>query len=188
MEYKVNVGISHHHVHLTKETYETLFNEPIQIDKELHQIGEFASKEFVALKGPKGLLKKVRVVGPFRHYNQVEISKSDAYFLGLNPPVRKSGDTKNSEDIIVIGPNGQVFLKSSCILAERHVHINTKDQEKYGVLDGELVKVRVEGPRSATLDAHVKVSENGFFEFHIDRDEGNALLLENGDEGTLIIE
>lgn len=188
MEYKIKIGVSNRHVHLTKETYERLFHEPMEKIRDLHQIGEFASNRKVTLKSEKGLIENVRVVGPIREYDQVEISKSDAYLLGLNPPIRKSGDIKNSEDIILVGEKGKVNLKSVCILAERHVHINTKDCEKYGVQDNDLVKVKVDGERSAILDAHIKASDNGFFEMHIDRDEANALLLNNDDEVTLIIE
>jgi len=187
VEYKIGIGVSNRHVHLTKDTYEKLFDVPLEKVKDLNQIGEFASNQFVTLKTLKGELVKTRIVGPFRKYNQVEISKSDAYFLGLNPPVRKSGDLAHSESITIVGKIGELTLENSCILSERHVHINTKDKDKYGVEDGEIVQVKIDGKRSAIIDAHVKITDNGYFEMHIDRDEANAFLLNNGDEGTLIL-
>lgn len=187
MEYKIKIGISNRHVHLTQNTYEKLFDEPLEIDKELHQIKEFASKQFVTLKTEKDIIKNVRIVGPFRDYDQVELCYSDAYKLGLNPPVRKSGDTKNSENVTLIGPKGEIYLENVCIISQRHVHMNNLEKEKYQVEDGQLVKIAVKGSRSAILDANIKVSSNGYFECHIDRDEANALLLKDDDEVTLII-
>lgn len=188
MEYQVKIGISNRHVHLTKETYELLFNEPLTIKKEIHQIGEFASNQVVTLKTEQGIIENVRIVGPFRDYNQVEICNSDAHQLGLNPPVRKSGDIKNSENITLVGPKGEIYLESVCILAQRHIHINSKDQEKYHVKDGDVVKVLVRKNRTALLDTYIKISENGYFEMHIDRDEANAFLLKNEENVTLIID
>lgn len=187
MEYNIKVGISNNHVHLTKETYEMLFDEPIVIERELNQIGEYASKQFVTLKTPFNTLENVRIVGPFRQYNQVELCQSECYRLKINPPVRKSGDVKDSEAITIIGPKGEVILKEGCIIAQRHVHINTKEQEKYGVKDGDIVKIKVDNERSAILYAFVKISDNGFFELHLDRDEANALLLKSNEEVKLII-
>lgn len=184
----MKIGISNRHLHLTQETYEKLFKEPLEVAKKLKQMGEFASNQFVTLKTEKGQLEHVRVVGPFRKYNQVEISQSDAYLLGMHPPVRKSGDLSGASDIIVVGPMGEIKLEQACILAERHIHINTKDQEKYQVKDGQIVQVKIPGERSAILDAHIKVSDNGVLEFHIDRDEANALLINNDTEVTMIIE
>lgn len=186
MEYKVKVGISNKHVHLCKETYEKLFDEPLEKEKDLNQLGEFASKQFVELKTPFGQIKKVRIVGPLREYNQVELCPSDAFLLNINPPVRKSGDTNNSENINLIGPKGEIALENVCIIAKRHVHINTKDLEKFHVKNNDFVRIQIDGPRSAILDAYIKASDNGFFEVHLDRDEANAFLLKNGEEVTLI--
>lgn len=188
MEYKIPVGISNKHVHLTKETYDALFDEPLEKVKDLNQIGEFASNQFVDLKTEKNTIEHVRIVGPFRTYNQVEICNSDAYFLGINPPVRKSGDLNNSESISVIGPKGQIDLTNACIIAQRHVHMNTKDLESFHLKDNDFVKIKIDGPRSAILDANIKASNNGYLELHIDRDEANALLLQGKEKVTLITE
>ncbi len=185
MTFKVPVGISNHHVHLTKEMYEKLFSTPCQKLKDLKQIGEFATDKTVTLVGPKGRIEKVRILAPFRNYNQVEILASDAHILGLNPPVRKSGDLENSETITLIGEDGSVTLENACILAESHIHMNYDDLKVYGVSDDSLVRVKVDGKRKGEFYAHIKASENGFLEFHIDRDEANAFLLENNEELTV---
>lgn len=184
---KIKVGISNRHVHLTKEVYEQLFDEEIKKDYDLHQGGEFATCQYVKLKTEKGIFEKVRVVGPLRDYNQVEISRSDAYLLGLNPPVRRSGDVKNSESVTLIGPKGSVFLESACILAERHVHLTPDEAKKLGLKDKQIVTIEVKGEKSGKMDVHVKVSENAYFEVHLDRDDANAYGLYNGDEVDLIL-
>lgn len=188
MEIEINVGISNRHVHLTKEVYEKLFDTPLEKVKNLTQVGEFASNQFVTLKTKDNTIKKVRIVGPFRNYNQVEISKSDAYNLKINPPVRKSGDLENSESITIIGPKGEITLDNACIIAQRHIHINTLDLEKYHLKENDIVKVMVKGPRSAIIDANIKSSDNGVMELHIDIDEANAFLLSGKEKVTLILD
>lgn len=182
MKFKVKVGISNHHVHLTKETYEKLFQEEYEKLKDLKQTGEFATNKTISIEGPKGQIKNVRILGPFRNYNQVEISKSDAFILGLNPPVRKSGDLKDSETITLRSDKNTITLENSCILAENHIHMNYEDLKKYNVCDNEVVEVHMKGERKGILYAHVKASEKGVLEFHIDRDEANAFLLNNDEE------
>lgn len=182
MEYKVTIGISNKHLHLKEETYNLLFDEPLEKVRDLNQVGEFASNKFVTLKNGDKTIEKVRIVGPFRPYNQVELCNSDAFILGINPPVRKSGDVENSETITIIGPKGEITLENACILAQRHIHMNPEDQKKYQVEDNQVVKVHLPGPRGGIVDAFIKVTDNGFFEMHIDRDEANAFLLNNNDE------
>ncbi len=183
MEFKVPVGISNHHVHLTKENYEYLFGKEIEKDRDVKQLGEYASTSFVNLIGPKGSISHVRVMGPLRNYNQVELSFSDAYTLGVNPPVRRSGNLENSESIIIEGENGkQIELTNACILAKTHIHMNTKDLEKYGVEDKELVEVSIDKERKGTILAEIKSGDHFVLELHVDRDEANAFLLESGEE------
>ncbi len=182
MTKKVTVGISNHHVHLTLETYNKLFSTPLTKKSDLHQIGEFASNQVLTLKTSKGEINNVRVLGPLRSYNQVEISRTDAKLLGLNPPVRRSGDLENSEAITLCTDLGRVTLPFGCIQAERHLHLNCEEAKEWNVLDGDPVKVKVAGDKSCTLDAKIKVSENGYCELHLDFDDANAALLNNGDE------
>lgn len=176
------IAISNRHVHLTKETYELLFDKPISMKKPIGQIGEFAAQQTVTLKGPKGTIERVRVMGPCRSYNQVEVSYSDAYILGINPPVRESGDLEDSETITLVTDKTEVTLESVCILAERHVHMNSKKAEELGLKNDDLVKLKVNNDKGGEMEAFVKVKSNGFFEVHLDRDDANAFLLHNGDE------
>ena len=176
------IAISNRHVHLTKEIYEKLFDEPLSMKKPISQIGEFASNQTLTIKGPKGMIEKVRVMGPHRDYNQVEVSKSDAYILGIEPPVRESGDLEDSETITLITPKNEITLENVCILAERHVHMNDKMAEELGLKNDDLVKLIINNDKGGEMEAFVKIKSNGFFEIHIDRDDANAFLLKTGDE------
>ncbi len=176
------IAVSNRHVHLTKETYEKLFDESISIKKPLNQIGEFAANQTVTLKTPKSTIENVRIIGPFRKYNQVEISRTDAYKLGLNPPVRQSGDLEDSETITVIGPLGEITLENACIQAERHVHMNEHKAEELGLKNEDIVKLKIANDKSGMMEAFVKVSDNGYYEIHIDMDDANCFLLKTGDE------
>ena len=186
MYYKVSVGISNRHIHLTKETYEKLFDEPITKDKDLNQIGQFASNQFVDIINGDNVINHVRIVGPLRTYNQVEISKTDARKLKLNPPVRTSGDLVDSESITLKTDKAVITLESGCIIADRHVHFNTSDAEKYHVKNKDKLKLHILGEKRGTIEAFAKVSDDGYFEAHLDTDDANAFLLETGDE--LILE
>ena len=184
MEEKIigKIAVSNRHLHLTEEVYNELFDEPISIKRPLNQIGEFASFQTVTLKTEKGEIPNVRLIGPLRKYNQVEISRSDAYLLGLNPPVRQSGDLEDSETITIIGPKGEVTLNDACIQAERHIHMNEKKAEELGLKNEDMVKLIVDNDKGGVMEAFVKVSSNGFFEIHIDKDDANCFLLQTGDE------
>lgn len=186
---KVTVGISNRHVHLTKEHLNILFGENYQLEnvKNLNQPTQFASNSFVTLKTNKGILEHVRVIGDLRNYTQVEISKTDAYMLGLNPPIRDSGDLENSEAITLIGPKGEISLNQGCIIANRHIHITSKQMELYGLQGKEEVNVLVNGSKGGMMfHVHLKVSELSYFEMHIDTDDANAFQLKQGDVVTIL--
>lgn len=180
------IAISNRHVHLTKETYETLFDEPISMKKPLNQIGEFASNQTVTIKTPKSEMTGVRVLGPFRKYNQVEISRNDAYKLGINPPVRQSGDLEDSETITLIGPKGEITLENTCIQAERHIHMNENKARELGLKNEDIVRLKIDTDKGGEMEAFVKVSSNGFYEIHIDTDDANCFLLKTGDEVEIL--
>lgn len=187
METSITIGVSNRHIHLTKETYDKLFDEEITKKGDLNQIGEFASNQTVTLCANGHEINNVRLLGPLRNYDQVEISHNDALKFKLNPPIRKSGDLLNAEEITLRTEKGEVTLKS-CIIAQRHVHMNFDDAKKYNVQDGDKVKVKVNGPKSGIMDAFIKVSDNGYFEMHIDTDDANAFVIgKENNEGTLII-
>lgn len=186
MEYDINIRVSNRHVHLTKEVYDKLFNEEIDIRNSLSQIGEFASNKTVTIKNGDRKIENVRVVGPFRSYNQVEISKRDARLLEVNPPVRKSGDLEDSLEITLETDINKIEV-NGLIIAKRHVHMNKEDADKYGVLDGQIVGLKIDGDKSAILDAEVKISDNGVFEAHIDTDDACATLVEDNDKVKMIV-
>lgn len=183
----LNIGVSNRHVHLTKEDYVILFgNDDIKKEKDLVQTGEFASSSKVSIATKKSIINNVRVLGPFRSYTQVEISKTDSYTLGVNPPIRNSGDIKNSEEITIIGPVGKV-TKRCCIIAARHIHINPVDRKKLGLNNKETVSVRIGNEKASVLEnVFIKESENGVFELHVDTDDANATLVKSGDIATII--
>lgn len=185
---KVVLGVSNRHVHLTKETYNILFgDEPLNVVKELKQPGQFASDKFVTLKNNDRKIERVRVLGPLRKYNQIEISKTDSYLLKLNPPVRNSGDVKKSEKITLISSNAEVNLEEGCIIANRHIHLTEEDARKYNLLGKEKVSIKIEGEKSGILnDVYLRVAEASSFELHLDTDDGNAFGLKTGDSIQII--
>ena len=185
---KVILGVSNRHVHLTKEDYQTLFgDEPMNKVKDLRQPGQFASDKFVTLKNGDRQITHVRVLGPIRNYTQVEISKTDAYTLKLNPPIRTSGDLEGSSPITLIGPKGELNLNQGCILANRHIHISKEEVKKYNLEGVKKVKVKIDGEKGGILNnVHLKVLEPSLLEMHIDTDEGNAFNVKTGDELEII--
>ena len=186
---KVSIGVSNRHVHLSKENLEILFGENYELEKKnnLTQPGQFAANEVVTIKTDKSEINNVRVLGPVRNYTQVEISKTDAYKLGLNPPVRNSGELDNSSPITIIGPNGSVELKEGCIIAARHIHILPSQMKSYGLEGKEMVNVKLDSEKGGIItNVYLKVSDEAFFELHLDTDDANAHLIKNGDIGEII--
>lgn len=181
---KVPVGISNRHIHLTKEHVEILFGRGYQLKKlkDLQQPGQYACEETVTIEGPKGRIHHVRILGPERKQSQLEISKTDSYILGIQPPVRDSGDLKNTPGIILEGPKGKVILEEGVILPIRHIHMDEEDAKKIGVKDKDIVSVKTKGERAVILENVLcRVNKNYSLEFHVDTDEGNAANLKNGD-------
>ena len=184
----IPVGVSNRHIHLSAEHVASLFGQghALAWQKDLKQVGEFAAAETVTLVGPKGVIRGVRVLGPIRKNTQVEISRTDGFSLGINPPVRDSGDSKGSAGVVVVGTCGAVTLEEGVICAARHIHMQVGDARFFGVDDGARVTVEIEGPRGGRLkNVLVRVSPGFRLEFHIDTDEANALELKNGDQVQL---
>jgi len=186
---KVKIGVSARHVHLTKDDFKKLFGyDELTWLKDLTQPNEFASKETVSIITEKGRINNVRILGPFRDYTQVEISKTDAYSLKINPPIRKSGDLVSSE-IVTMEHDGNTITKECCIIATRHIHINTKDLKRYNLENGEVVKLRLDGIKGGILNnVFIKASDNYTLEAHIDLDDANAHFINDKDEGEIINE
>ena len=130
---EIKVGISNRHVHLTKEDVDILFGRDYKLTPRnyLDQPTQFAAEETVTLKTDKNIKQYVRIVGPTRNYSQVELLEGDKDYFGINPPVRNSGDLDKSESITIIGPKGYVNKKNICIIANRHIHINTRDKNNF---------------------------------------------------------
>ncbi|MEW9125129.1 MAG: phosphate propanoyltransferase [Thermotaleaceae bacterium] len=185
----IPVGLSNRHLHLSKEHIDTLFGEgyELTIMKDLSQPGQYAANEKVDIVGPKGALKGVRVLGPARGQTQIEISLTDGFVLGVVPPVRDSGDLKDSPGAKIIGPKGEVVIEQGVIAAARHIHMHTSDAEKFDVVDKDIVDVQVGGKRGLLFNqVLVRVHPTYALEMHVDIDEGNAAGLKNGDLVELI--
>lgn len=179
----IPVGISARHLHLTQEQVEILFGKGHQLTflKPLSQTGQFAAKETVTLKGPKGVIEKVRILGPVRPHVQVEVSMTDARALGLNPPVRESGKLENTPGILIKGTVGQIETQDGVIVAQRHAHMSLEDAENFGISDGEYIRVFVEGESGGTMEpVKVRVNKNYVLDLHLDTDNANAFGLSQG--------
>lgn len=177
---KIPVGVSNRHVHLTREDVDLLFGSDYELTKkrDLSQKGQYACEEVVSIKNKDKIIEHVRVLGPIRNYTQVEIMKTDADYLGLNPPVRNSGDLENSESITIIGPKGEIERKNSCIIAARHIHINSKDYPK--ILNNSIVSVKIRD--DIYMDSvYIKKDPSFVLELHIDKDDAKEFNLETGD-------
>lgn len=180
---KVPVGVSNRHLHLSQADLETLFGEGYQLTplKDLSQTGQYAAEEVVTIVTKKNSIGNVRILGPTRPQTQVEISRTDAFSLGLRPPVRDSGSLADSESVTLVGPKGSVQLNEGVIIALRHIHMNENDAKEFGVKDKDSVTVKTTGERSLTFDnVLVRVREDFVLELHIDTDEANAAGLGNG--------
>lgn len=189
MGYKVPVGISNKHLHLSDQDLATLFGPGHQLTpyKELVQPGQYAAEEQVDLVGPKGAFKNIRIIGPTRPQTQVEISKTDARALGMDPPVRESGKLAGSPGIKLVGPKGEVMLGEGAIVALRHIHLSPSQAAEAGVNDKDLVDVKTYGSRPVIFeDVLIRSGSAHFREFHIDTDEANAAGLANGNEVEIV--
>jgi len=189
---RIPVAISARHIHLRQETVDALFGEghQLQVHKMLSMAGQFAAKETVTIVGPKNKIENVRILGPCRDVDQVEISRTDEYFLGIDAPVRESGRVENTPGIKIIGPKGTVVLQEGVICAWRHIHMSPEDAATFGVEDRDIVDVAVVNgsERSLTFgNVLIRVGENYVLEMHIDTDEGNAAEIESGDTGALLM-
>ncbi|THF78453.1 phosphate propanoyltransferase [Cohnella fermenti] len=186
---QIPVGVSARHIHLSKEHIRILFGEGAELSelKPLSQPGQFAANETVAVHGPKGSFAKVRILGPARKATQLEVSRTDAFALGLKAPVRESGNIEGTPGIRIVGPAGEVTVEKGVIVAARHIHFHTSDAERWGIADKQLLKVRVGGERGLVFENVIaRVSPDFALDMHIDTDEGNAAGVSTGDFGEII--
>jgi len=190
MANKVLVETSARHVHVCQETLETLFGAGYQLTKkkDLSQPGQFACEERVQVIGAKGSFPAVSILGPCRKADQVEISASDARSIGVKAPVRESGDTAGSGACKLVGPCGEVELAEGVIVAKRHIHMTTADAAEFGLVDKQVVSVKVDSDERSLVfgDVVVRVSDSYALAMHIDTDEANAVLAPAGVMGEVI--
>lgn len=189
-EFKVPVGISARHIHLTQEDVEKLFGKGYQLTKKKELMGgQFASNEQCTIVGLKlRAIENVRILGPVRSKSQVEISATDARTLGVKAPTRQSGDTAGSAPIALVGPKGAIYLEEGCIVAARHIHLCLEDAKAAGLKDNDFVTVRMGNERGALLDnVKIRVDESFTTEMHIDTDEANACQVKQDDLATIIL-
>lgn len=185
------VSISARHCHLTDAHVEILFGPGHTLTpmKDLYQDGFYAAEETVMIVGPrKRTLPTVRILGPTRPFSQVELAFTDSISLGINAPVRHSGKIEGTPGCVLVGPKGVIELHEGVIRAARHVHMNFRAAERYGVTNGDLMKLRIESPMSTTVmeDLLVRADETSKLEVHIDTDEGNACYLDGATKVELM--
>ena len=184
----VPLEASGRHVHITAGQAQILFGHDLTPDRPLSQPGQFLSKERVTVKGPKGEFQNVAVLGPARKEAQVEISLTDGRTLGITPPVRLSGDVKNTPGARLVGPNGQVDLPYGVIVAQRHIHMSPTDARNFGVTDGQEVSLKTYTERQLIFEnVPVRVKPDFATYAHFDYDEANACGMRDGDLGRIVL-
>ncbi len=190
MEKPVLVEISARHVHVSEKDLEILFGKGYQLTpkKDLSQPGQFACEERVTIVGPKKELAGVSILGPCRPATQVEISLTDARSIGVKAPIRESGDVADSGACKLVGPCGEVELTEGVIAAKRHIHMTPEDAEKYGIVDKQIVSVKIPTDGRALVfdDVVARVSSSYKLAMHLDTDEANAAAIPGGCTGLIL--
>jgi len=180
---RITIEVSSRHVHLNRVTWTELFGRRSSLHRQraISQTGQFAARETVTLIGPRRRIPGVRIVGPLRKSNQVELSATDARFLGCLPPLRDSGDLRGAAPIVIAGPRGRRRV-SAAIIQRRHIHASPADCRRYRLRPGTTVRVKIHGPRALLFDrVYVKVDPSFVWALHLDTDEANAARTATGD-------
>ncbi len=185
----VPIGVSNRHIHLSRTDMDALFGPGSSLTrmKAMKQPGQFAARETVSLRGPKGSLGKVRVLGPLRGRTQVEVSIADGFTLGIAPPPRMSGDLDDTPGVELIGPAGSAVIPAGVIVALRHIHMDLDTAARLGLRSGDTVSVEIAGPRGGIMrQVAVRADQASAPEMHIDIEEANAFRLRNGDRVRIL--
>jgi propanediol utilization protein len=185
----VPVGISNRHIHLSQRDLDVLFGAGYQLTKtkDLSQPMQYACKETLTIGGPRGAIEKVRILGPVRSESQVEILQADCFKLGINGPVKMSGDLQGTPGITLIGPKGSILLSQGVIIAQRHIHMTLEDAKRLDVTDGEQVSIQVDGLRGGTYsNVAIRANNTSALECHLDTEEANAMNLVSTSKITII--
>lgn len=183
----IEMEASGRHVHVTKDQAKALFGHGLTPEKPLSQPGQWVAKERLTVVGPKGAFENVAVLGPEREQAQVEISLTDGRALGLQPPVRPSGQVEGSPGAVLRGEAGEVALSQGVIAAQRHIHMTPQDAERFGVQDKQLVKLQTYTQRPLIFaDVQVRISPRFATRVHLDYDEANACGYRTADLGRIL--
>lgn len=183
----VELEASGRHVHVTKDQAQTLFGHGLTPKRPLSQPGQYLANERLSVMGPKGEFQNVAVLGPERKEAQVEISLTDGRTLGLQPPIRLSGDVSGSPGVTLVGPRGSIALEQGVIVAKRHIHMTPQDAAHFGVKDKQVVKLQTFTDRPVVFDETVVRVSPDFATFvHLDYDEANACGMKPGDLGRIL--
>lgn len=183
----VELEASGRHVHVTKEQAEILFGHSLTPKRPLSQPGQYLANERVSVIGPRGEFQNVAVLGPERKEAQVEVSLTDARTLGVEAPVRLSGDVRNSPGAVLVGEKGRVEIRQGVIAAQRHIHLTPEDAARFGVKDKQIVKLQTYTDRPVLFgDVAVRVSPDFASYVHLDYDEANACGFRKGDLGRIL--
>ncbi|WP_081374630.1 phosphate propanoyltransferase [Halanaerobium congolense] len=177
------------HVHLSQDDIDELFGKGYSLTpkRELSQSGQFLAEEQVKLIGKKGIIEKAAILGPARSHSQVEVSKTDSIKLGIDAPLRFSGNIKDSASVFIASSENVIKLEEGVIIAKRHIHMTPEDAEKLAVEDGDIVSVEALTERPVVFkDVLIRVNEDYSLNMHIDYDEANACLFSKGDKAKLI--
>lgn len=186
---EIPAGVSNRHIHLSQEDLDSLFGEGYQLTKikDLSQPGQFACKEVVTICGPNGAIEKVRILGPVRKKTQIEILEGDCYKLGVSTQPRLSGDLQGTRGITVVGPKGSVQTKEGLIVAQRHIHMTLEDAKRFGVHDGQLVSIQINGLRGGIYsNVAIRANNESALECHIDTEEANAMKINSSTKIIII--
>lgn len=189
----VTCNVSNRHIHVTKDDLEVLFGKGAELKARNHlmQPGQFASEQTVSLIAGRGrVIENVRILGPCRRYTQVEISRTDGFFLGIRPPVRNSGDLKGTAGGTLIGPKGTLVLKEGIIVADRHIHTTPQVAERFGLKNNDFIRVRIGHTDKPTIldRVRIRVLDEFVMEMHLDNDDANACGVSSGDRVEMLLE
>ena len=184
---KVSIGVSARHIHLSKDDFEILFpNEELNVKNELSQYPNFASDKVVTIRNKDREYKNVRVIGPLRNDTQIELSKTDCYYLKIDAPLCNSGELENAAEIEII--NGNKTIKRKCVIIQnRHIHMNYEDAKKYGYEDDQIVRVKIDSIKGGVMEnVHIKLGEKFKLELQLDTDDANAFMIDKEVVGEII--
>ncbi len=189
-EQKIPVGVSARHAHVTQEDLEILYGTGHQLTvyAPLYQPEAFAANETVTVVGKRmRAIEHVRILGPVRDYSQVEVAKTEAIRLGIDPPIRDSGDLDGAEAITLVGPAGSVYLEEGAICAARHIHMKPEQAVAFGIAETDELKIRIPGERALTFEnIRPKIHESYVLQMHLDTDDSNAAGLKGGEAVELL--